>query len=362
MPPPYMLHLPTTKPHYVLLTALFAILSSASSQSHAAIPLHIESETERCSAQYYIDHPDSQDEENEEAKRDRKRLEIGIGEKFTLRLVGGPVGDTKKLNWTIEEGEELINIPELNNPWKGKEEIILEAKKNTRGGTVTIKATTAPNVVAPEPLTLEIIFPEDIKGSHINGGTPAANNIFPPDPNKTYILSVSAQLQLDIYPKSVSFINISITERDGGSIPLTWWTTLNAGHTVTAGVNGRTEIDKKNQSKGTDTIAARIACEDLYRIGIPIHVLPQEWEWKCNWITHDCEEAGCTVPPGVIDFDHPTDGDFHFLKEDGFKQRFSFSGTIPPYDEREHIQMKITISKFGCTVSGETENLNISYQ
>lgn len=66
-------------------------------EEEACGPLQIKSQTELCSADYYIKGGIEQDKED-----DRKRKNIGVGENISFLLIGKPRGDIKELIWSIK--------------------------------------------------------------------------------------------------------------------------------------------------------------------------------------------------------------------------------------------------------------------
>lgn len=102
-------------------------------------PLQIKSRTELCSADYYIKEGGEKDREE-----DRKRKNIGIGEKITLLLIGKPKGNMEELVWSIKgDGFQQTDT----NPFKGSQKITLTAKSDlTEDMSPTITAETSEGI------------------------------------------------------------------------------------------------------------------------------------------------------------------------------------------------------------------------
>ena len=90
----------------------------------------------------------------------------------------------------------------------------------------------------------------------------------------------SAQLVVTLKPTNVSFKNIKIIERDLGSDPNNPRRTLDPGHTG-HGVDNAIEVN--NANRFADHLKGTVAHQDIQG---KIHILPQEWKWKCSWRVH----------------------------------------------------------------------------
>lgn len=129
-------------------------------EEEACGPLQIKSQTELCSADYYIKGGSEQDKEE-----DRKRKDIGIGENITLLLIGKSKGNIEEITWDIKgEGFQQTDT----NPFKGSQQITLTAKKDlTKDARVTITAKTGEDKEAK--ITVNIRIPKKITKEKYEG-------------------------------------------------------------------------------------------------------------------------------------------------------------------------------------------------
>ncbi|MCD8064988.1 hypothetical protein [Akkermansia sp.] len=128
-------------------------------EEEATGPLQIKQQTALCSADYYIKGGTGDKEE------DRKRKNIGIGEKITFLLVGKPKGTIKELKWNIEgDGFKQINTEQL----QGELKIALTAKDALeQDATAKIKAETSEGQKAES--TINIRIPKKLKKEKFEG-------------------------------------------------------------------------------------------------------------------------------------------------------------------------------------------------
>ncbi len=172
-------------------------------------PLQIKQQTALCSADYYIRGGTGDKEE------DRKRKNIGIGEKITFLLVGKPKGTIKELKWDIEgDGFKQVNNEQL----QGELKIALTAKEDLeKDATAKIKAETSEGQKAE--ITINIRIPKKLKKEKFEGiidmgdGNPISTDMFQFSKGEHGLLGF---IQLTLSPTNVSFKKIKIIERDGG--------------------------------------------------------------------------------------------------------------------------------------------------
>jgi len=117
-------------------------------EEEACGPLQIKSQTELCSADYYIKGGSEQDKED-----DRKRKNIGVGENISFLLIGKPRGDIKELTWSIK-GDGFQ--PTDNESFKGEQKIALTARKDLT------KDTASP--LQPKPVKAKKLKSPSISG------------------------------------------------------------------------------------------------------------------------------------------------------------------------------------------------------
>lgn len=180
-----------------------------------------------------------------------------------------------------------------------------------------------------EKLELEIAFPSSIEGKHYQGGTPSA--IFP-----NFVVGTSAILELRVHLLDVCFKGLPVIERDLGSVPQ--GKSLDTTHTPQQGGDQKLNLD------GGNRVADRIRCgvsgfDLISQHGQPpVHQLPQEWDWVCQWRVH--YGAG-----GLNSKD--MDG----AVIDAINQHFSFKQSVTPQEE---VYLEATLQKFGCTATRST--------
>lgn len=178
-------------------------------EEEAIGPLQIKQQTALCSADYYIKGGTGDKEE------DRKRKNIGIGEKITFLLVGKPKGTIKELKWNIEgDGFKQVNTEQL----QGELKIALTAKDDLEKDTAAkIKAETSEGQKAE--ITINIKIPKKLKKEKFEGiidmgdGNPISTDMFQFSKGEHGLLGF---IQLTLSPTDVSFKKIKVIERDGG--------------------------------------------------------------------------------------------------------------------------------------------------
>ncbi len=121
-------------------------------------PLQLKTQTELCSADYYIKEKGEKDR-----KEDRERKNIGIGEQISFLLIGKPKGNIKELEWNIK-GDGFDQ--ESTDSFKVAQKITLTARKNlTENTNATITVKTSEGQQAS--VTINIKIPKKITGKKI---------------------------------------------------------------------------------------------------------------------------------------------------------------------------------------------------
>jgi hypothetical protein len=317
------------------------LLSGSYSLADESLPdgntgeLSIESKTTLYSADCYI-----KGEENED---DKKRTSIGIGESFTLTLTGKPMGDIEELTWEFVSGKELVKESE-EDKFKGKKKITLTARKDLtpdqlkNQSSIELKVTTSEGRTVTMRDPMSVFFPTGMTATHRGVGTPEVGC------NNRGATQPSAQLVVTLQPTHVSFKNIKIIERDLGSDPNNPRKTLDVGHTD-HGVDDVIDIDKANRF--VDHLRGTVAHQDIQR---KIHILPQDWKWKCSWRVHK-GEGGPIKISGNDDV-----GQIGEIVEQSFKFYYQFN----PQTQRVSAVCG-EVSKFGCTAQAYSDGTGNHY-
>lgn len=303
----------------ILLYALAALASAEDAPSTDDRSLYIESETKVVSPQCLID-KGNEDE-------DRKRTEVGIGEVVTLTLTGKRLGevDLKSMEWSLEP-ENAATIEKSNDEFN---RATLTIHKNlTQNTTLKVRVKTSLDDELPErePLVFTILVPSDIKAKH--SGERVEGH--PKDKEKDKP-GASSKLVLTFLPLKVSFSNISIMERaedPEGFTPahtpgkqLIWPNALNAYRHDNIGWRW----DKK---------------QDIRLRHLQNMDLPDSFSWACGWYVRADGKDCCKISNDTYS------QDFSF-KYDGME-----TGKDSPTRGLKNI--KVTITKFGCTVTRST--------
>lgn len=282
--------------------------------------LYIESETKVASPQCLIDQGD-QDE-------DRKRTKVGIGEVVTLTLNGKRVKDvdSASLEWSLEP-ENAASIEKSNDDIN---QAALKISSNlTQNTTLKVRVKTNLDEELPErePSVFSILVPSDIKAEHSGKRVEK----YPQDKEKDRP-GASSKLVVTFLPLTVSFSNISIMERaedPEGFKPvhtpgklLMRPNALNAHHHDNIGWRWDKEKD--------------IRLQHLQNMK-----LSYSFSWTCGWYVRADGKDCCKIG------------------NDTYAQDFSFEYE----DERETNEksptrglknIKVSITKFGCTVTRST--------
>lgn len=157
----------TTQPVFSSILLLLAFPGGASTLLYAEQTpetdnraLYIESKTEVASAQCMIDGGNQED--------DKKRTDVGIGEKVNLTLTGKRLKEVNlgSIEWSMEP-DSLATIKKSN---KEKNQATLTINTDiTENTTISIRVKTNLDEELPEskPLILKIFIPSDIKATQI---------------------------------------------------------------------------------------------------------------------------------------------------------------------------------------------------
>lgn len=323
----------------LMFVAIFAVsvpsaVGAEEDECWGAALLTVKSKTKEPSAEFFLGiHHDE--------KKAYERKKIGIGETFTLSLAGKMVEGSntvniEKVKWLLVSGEEYLESwPDKTT---GQATMKLTAKqrflkkeldRNGRkeNGKVVVQVELEDK--RSEKLELEIAFPSSIEGKHYQGGTPSA--IFP-----NFFVGASAFLELRVHPMDVCFKNLPVIERDLGSVPK--GKSLDPTHTPAQGCDQKLNLD------GGNRVADKIRCAVSGYALIsqngqpPVHQLPQEWDWVCQWRVH--------YGAGGL-----SSKDMDVAVIDTVNQHFSFKQLATP---QRNVYFEATIQKFGCTASRST--------
>ena len=282
--------------------------------------LYIESETKAVSPQCLIDQGD-QDE-------DKKRTEVGIGEVVTLTLNGKRVKDvdSDSLEWSLEP-ENAASIEKSNDDVN---QATLKINSNlTQNTTLKVRVKTSLDEELPErnPLVFTILVPAKITAKH--SGERVTDH--PQDKEKDRP-GASSKLVVTFLPLTVSFSNISIMERaedPEGFKPV---------HTPGKRLMRPNALNAHHH----DNIGWRWDKEKEIRLQhLQNMKLPYSFSWTCGWYVRADGKDCCKI------------------SNDTYSQDFNFKYE----DERETNEesptkglknIKVSITKFGCTVTRST--------
>ena len=262
-------------------------------EQEASASLKIKSQTQLCSADYYI-------KKGLDKEEDRKRTDIGIGEKITFLLVGKPKGDIKELTWNIKgNGFEETKADLL----KGSQKISLIAKKSlTKDTNVQIVAQTSEGKEAK--ISINIKVPTKIEAKKFSGEIETEDGNDKVDTKKIKFpkgkYGLIGFIELTLLPTNVSFKKINAVERDGG---LEWperdnnskkpvLASAHTGH----GVNKIVRIRDKNNlydmvAETGDTV---VNLNAIRKSGVN----PQNFWWICKKYINLKEENKDTISLG----------------------------------------------------------------
>lgn len=136
----------------------------------------------------------------------------------------------------------------------------------------------------------------------------------------------------------VCFKGLPVIERDLGSVPQ--GKSLDPTHTPHQGCDQKLTLDGGNRV--ADRIRCGVSVFDLISQNgqPPVHQLPQEWDWVCQWRVHygagglnSKEMDGAVI--------------------DTVNQHFSFKQSDAPQEE---VYLEATLQKFGCTATRSTRD------
>lgn len=247
-------------------------------------PLQIKSQTELCSADYYIKERGEEDREE-----DRKRKNIGVGEKITLLLIGKPKGNVEELVWSIKgDGFQQTDT----NPFKGSQKITLTARKDlTKDARATITAKTSEGKQVKTTISIKI--PKKMEKKKYEGlmdlghGLSVNTADFKIPKGEHGVLGF---IKVTVSPTDVSFKGVNIIERDGGlrwdGRPLQPQPELAMEHT-TCNIAG--PIQDKNNFY--DMVGDNREIEEVLKTIRESKHNPQIFWFVCNFHIH-CGEGG----------------------------------------------------------------------
>lgn len=303
----------------ILLYALAALASAEDAPPMDDRSLYIESETMAVSPQCLMNKED-QDE-------DRKRTEIGIGEVVTLTLTGKRLEevDPDSIEWSLEPDHAAV----LEKSDKEANQATLTIHKNlTQNTTLKVRVKTSLDDELPErePLVFTILVPSEIKAKH--SGKRVEGH--PKDKEKDRP-GASSKLVLTFLPLSVSFSNISIMERAEDPEGFT------PAHTPGKLLMRPNALNAYRH----DNIGWRWDKEQDIRLRHLQNMnLPDSFSWVCGWYVRADGKDCCKISNDT----YPQDFSF---KYDGIEtEKDSPTGGLK--------NIKVTITKFGCTVTRST--------
>lgn len=315
----------TTQPVFSSILLLLAFPGGASTRLYAEETpetdnraLYIESKTEVASAQCMIDGGNEED--------DKKRTDVGIGEKVNLTLTGKRLKevDLDSIEWSMEP--DSLAIIKKSKEEKNKATLTIN-KDITQNTTLNILIKTNLDEELPErkPLILKIFIPSDIKATHKGERISGCAR----DGEKDNA-GASTVLDLTLHPLKVSFSNIAFIERakdPEGFKP---------AHVPGAVLFRPTATNKAIPG---DHIGWK------FKPGIRLaqlqnSKLPAPFSWACGWYVRS-DDKDCLLIHGKT-----------------YPQDFQFTYDGKETDENAPTKglqnVKVTVSKFGCTVTRST--------
>lgn len=299
--------------------------------------LEIKSETEECSADYYLAKEEGKDPDEGD---DKKRTCVGMGEKVTLTLTGKQalIGEDEDIRWTLEDGTHLGGFRGMTDGMRKVTLVINEdLSPQTVGNNSTIKIwvyCSKTQQMPDKPLKLEVCLPTHITGKHRKkegGGRGMIADAekfpgFPTDQAKDRGKpGASAQLELTIHPTKVNFQNIHVIEKDADAKDKTF-PSLGGRHRPGTGWS---QIDPGNRI--IDTIGWEKTMDEV-KAGLSPDAPEQEWEWLCKSYVQSILHQDVYLLESVT-------------------QRFKVRWVDPRTRQAVHAQ----ISKFGCQVERDSQ-------
>lgn len=284
--------------------------------------MEIISKTANCSAKIARNKNATEEEKN----TDQARRKIGIGEKVTITLTSKKpalLEPKEQIQWTVKKGEELLvggltsdkDHPESASfwvsPWASKEQI-------QNSGGLIIEVSTQQGIALPEPITFQVVFPEQLTAEHetlegIVKGSPVEG--FPPDGSNDP--GASALLIVSVHPLDVCYQGIWIIEKNGGYEGQPG--SLGRPHNA----DSKCSITYENRTAFPDKIAISRPKWELNAIketdssGKPIykHTYPNQFTWKCLLRTYDGSDingiSDITTVYQRFYFDRAEEGQFY---------------------------------------------------
>lgn len=257
---------------------------------------------------------------------DKKRTDVGIGEKVNLTLTGKRLKevDLDSIEWSMEQ-DSLATIEKSED---GDNQAILTVHKNITENKplkVHVKTNLDEELPKRKPLILNIFVPSEIKATHTGERIPGCAL----DGEKDNA-GASTVLDLTLQPLNVSFRNIAFIERakdPEGFKP----------KHVPGAVLFRPNA--KNKATPRDHIGWKF--KDGIRLPqLQNANLPAPFSWACGWYVRS-DDKDCLLIHGKTypqDFKFTYDGEENDVKS-------STKGLQ---------NVKVTVSKFGCTVTRST--------
>lgn len=279
--------------------------------------LQIESKTKTVSPKCLIEGGNEDD--------DRKRTEVGIGEEVELTLTGKRLGDVdmETIEWVLEP--ENLGAIEKSDKEENKSTLTIN-KDITQNTTVNVRVKTSLDDEIPEraSLTFDIFVPSQIKAEHSGERVEK----FPQDKEKDKA-GASTRLILAFHPLNVSFSNVPIIER--AEDPPNFQPPHNPG-------NKLMWPDARNGFRH-DNIGWKWP-EDIHLKDLQQMKLPKTFSWACGWYVRANDKDCCKISQ------KPYPQDF----------TFEYDGTETANDAptKGLKNIKVTITKFGCTVTRST--------
>lgn len=302
----------------ILLYGMAALIHAEDDSSTDNRSLYIESKTGVASAQCIIDGENEDD--------DKKRTDVGIGEEVELTLTGKRFKevDPASIEWILEPD----NLADIKKSDKEENQATLKIHKDiTQDTTLNVRVKTSLDEELPErePSVFHILVPSEIKAEHTGERIESCAQ----DGEKDNP-GASSILDLTLHPLSVSFSNIAFIER--AKDPEGFKPSHDPGHLLF-------RPNARNKAIPSDHIGWK------FKDGIRLRQLqqsnlPAPFSWACGWYTR-VDDKDCLLIHG-----------------DTYPQNFQFEYDGEETDEDSPTKglnnVKVTVSKFGCTVTRST--------
>lgn len=235
----------------------------------------------------------------EEKKTDKERTRIGIGEEVTITLISKKpslLEPKDKIQWKVKKGEELLEnklerIEEKPESASFRISPYLTKEQIEKAKEVIIEVKTQQEIALPEPITFEVVFPQQLTAEHetlqgLVGGSPALDMGFPGDGSPR--AAASAELIVSVHPLDVCYEGIWIIEKDEGFVGSTG--SLAGPHNADSiwSVNNENRFGKHDNIGAEFTIAELNSIKGLDENNQPVykHLYPNEFTWNCLFKTY----------------------------------------------------------------------------